>query len=41
MVEDLKEIEPDTYRSLKNILTTSDNVEELELYFVIELECFG
>jgi hypothetical protein len=40
-VEDLKEIEPDVYRTLKDILTTTEDVEEIELYFNIELESFG
>lgn len=35
IVEDLKEIEPDVYRTLKDILTTTENVEEIELYFNI------
>lgn len=41
IIEDLKEIEPDVYRTLKDILTTTENVEEIELYFNIELESFG
>jgi ubiquitin-protein ligase E3 A len=41
IVEDLKEIEPDVYRTLKDILTTSEDVAEIELYFNIELESFG
>ncbi len=41
MIEDLKEIEPDIYRTLKDILTSSEDVAELELYFVIEISSFG
>lgn len=29
------------YRTLKDILTTTEDVEEIELYFNIELESFG
>jgi hypothetical protein len=39
----LREIEPDIYRTLKTILalTEPEAVDELELYFNIQLESFG
>ena len=40
-VSDLEEIDPESYKTLKYIMTTSDNVDNLELYFMIELESFG
>ena len=41
IIEDLREIEPEIYRSLKQILESTEPLEELELYFNIELEHFG
>lgn len=41
IIEDLREIYPDEYRTLKDILSTTENVEDIELYFNIELESFG
>jgi hypothetical protein len=41
IIEDLKEIDPDTHRTLSFLLTTTEPVDEMELYFNVLLERFG
>lgn len=40
-VEDLKQHEPDYYKSFKYILSTQDPLEDLEMTFCAEVESFG